>query len=99
MSSSPIDLPPPLAQGVRLAGDALIVELEDGRTLTVPLKWYPRLAHATAAERDRWQLIGSGEGIHWPDLDEDLGIEGLLAGRPSAESQESLNRWLMLRRT
>jgi hypothetical protein len=99
MSSSPIDLPPPLAQGVRLAGDALIVELDDGRTLTVPLKWYPRLAHATPAERDRWQLIGSGEGIQWPDLDEDLGIEGLLAGRPSGESQESLNRWLMLRRT
>jgi hypothetical protein len=99
MSSSPIDLPPPLVQGVRLAGDALIVELDDGRTLTVPLKWYPRLAHATPAERDRWQLIGSGEGVHWPDLDEDLGIEGLLAGRRSGESQESLNRWLMLRRT
>jgi hypothetical protein len=98
MSSSPIDRPPPLAQGVRLAGDALIVELDDGRTLTVPLEWYPRLAHATASERERWQLIGSGEGIHWPDLDEDLGIEGLLAGRRSAESQDSFNRWLMLRR-
>ena len=98
MSSSPIDLPHPLAQGVRLAGDVLIVELDDGRTLTVPLTWYPRLAHATVAERGRWKLIGRGEGIHWPDLDEDLGIEGLLAGRRSGESQESLNRWLMGRR-
>jgi hypothetical protein len=99
MSSSPIDLPHPLAQGVQLAGDALIVELDDGRTLTVPLKWYPRLEHATVAERGRWRLAGRGEGIHWPDLDEDLEIEGLLAGRRSGESQESLNRWLMLRRT
>jgi hypothetical protein len=98
MSSSPIDLPPPLAQGVRVAGDALLVELDDGRTLTVPLTWYPRLAHATVAERGRWKLIGRGEGIHWPDLDEDLGIEGLLAGRRSGESQESLDRWLLGRR-
>jgi hypothetical protein len=98
MSSSPIDLPHPLAQGFRLAGDAMIVELDDGRTLTVPLAWYPRLAHATVAERGRWKLIGRGEGIHWPDLDEDLGIEGLLAGRRSGESQESLNRWLLRRR-
>jgi hypothetical protein len=99
MSSSPIDQPHPLARGVRLAGDHLVVELVDGRTVTVPLTWYPRLAHATVAERGRWKLIGRGEGIHWPDLDEDLGIEGLLAGRRSGESQESLKRWLMLRRT
>jgi len=79
---------------VSLTDDALIVELVDGRTISVPLAWYPRLAHGNVAERAHWRFIGDGEGIHWPDLDEDISIEGLLAGRRSGESQASLRRWL-----
>ncbi|HEX2202324.1 MAG TPA: DUF2442 domain-containing protein [Longimicrobium sp.] len=83
---------------MRVTDDALTVELADGRVLSVPLVWYPRLAHGTPEERNHWRLIGRGEGIHWPDLDEDLSVEGLLAGRPSGESQQSLKRWLEGRR-
>jgi Protein of unknown function (DUF2442) len=82
------------AQRVRLTEDSLIVDMVDGRTIGVPLAWYPRLAHGSEAERSRWRLIGEGEGIHWPDLDEDISIEGLLAGQRSGESQASLKRWL-----
>ena len=85
------------AQRVEITEDALVVELVDGRTLTVPLAWYPRLAHGRPAERANWRLIGRGEGIHWPDLDEDISVEGLLAGRRSGESQASLTRWLAAR--
>jgi hypothetical protein len=76
----------------------LWVMLVDGRTVSVPLAWYPRLAHATPDERAHWRLIGQGEGIHWPDLDEDISVANLLAGKPSGESQRSLQRWLELRR-
>jgi hypothetical protein len=86
--------PAPLATAVRVDEDALTVELSDGRTISAPIVWYPRLAHGSPAERGRWRLIGGGEGIHWPDLDEDISVEGLLAGRPSGESQRSLQRWL-----
>jgi hypothetical protein len=79
---------------VEVTQDELTVELEDGRTLAVPLVWYPRLLHASKEERSRWRLIGRGVGIHWPSVDEDISIEGLLAGRPSNESQDSLKRWL-----
>ena len=82
------------AVGVEISGDTLTAELADGRSMSVPLAWYPRLAHATPDERRNWRLIGGGEGVHWPDLDEDIGVEGLLAGRPSGESQTSLKRWL-----
>jgi len=74
--------------------DSLTVDFTDGRTISVPLAWYPRLMHGTPQERNNWQLIGGGEGIHWPDLDEDLSVVGLLLGRPSGESQNSLQRWL-----
>lgn len=97
MSSSAIDIRPALAQRVEVTSDAFVIDLTDGRSLTVPLAWYPRLAHGTVTERSKWRLIGRGEGIHWPDLDEDIGVEGLLAGRPSGESQSSLQRWLKLR--
>jgi hypothetical protein len=73
--------------------DALVVELRDGRSVSVPLKWYPRLAEGRPSERRRWELIGPGIGIHWPDLDEDISIEGLLLGLPSNESAASLQRW------
>lgn len=87
----------PNAQHVTVSDDALIVELDDGRTLSTPLGWYPRLAHSTPAERKRWRLVGQGIGIHWEDLDEDISIEGLLLGRRSGESQRSLQRWLEAR--
>lgn len=82
------------AADVRVSDVQVVVDLTDGRTVSVPLAWYPRLAHATPEERGRWRLIGRGEGVHWPDLDEDISIGGLLAGRPSGESQRSLQRWL-----
>ena len=76
---------------------ALSVDLVDGRTVSVPLLWFPRLAHATPDERGHWRLIGRGEGIHWPDLDEDISVANLLAGRPSGENQRSFKRWLEVR--
>lgn len=82
-----------------MTDEALVVELVDGRTITVPLAWYPRLVHGTPAERAQWRFIGDGEGIHWPQLDEDISIEGLLAGRRSGETQASLRRWLDIRKT
>jgi len=84
----------PNAEGVAVSDDALVVELSDGRVLTVPLAWFPRLLHATAEERRDWRLIGRGEGIHWNHLDEDISVEGLLAGRASGESQAPFKRWL-----
>lgn len=84
----------PLARHVACSADTLSVELADGRVLSVPLSWYPRLLHGTAAEREHWELIGEGDGIHWPDLDEDLSVEGLLAGRRSGETKKSFDRWL-----
>lgn len=94
MSTSAIDIARVRAQNVRVTNEHLIVELEDGRSLSVPLAWYPRLMHATDEERQNWRLIGNGEGIHWEDLDEDISVEHLLLGIPSGESQSSLQRWL-----
>ena len=82
------------AVDVKVTEDELSVVLEDGRTLVVPLAWYPRLSHSSQRQRSRWRLIGRGLGIHWPQIDEDISIEGLLAGRRSGESQASLKRWL-----
>jgi hypothetical protein len=79
--------------------DALTVDLGDGRTISVPLGWYPRLLQSSVEERSHWRPIGQGEGIHWPDLDEDISVEGLLLGRPSGESQPSFKRWLEGRTT
>jgi hypothetical protein len=86
------------ASSVRVSDDALIVDLTDGRTVSAPLAWYPRLLHGNAAERADHQLIGEGLGIHWPRLDEDISVEGILAGRRSHESKESFERWLTARR-
>lgn len=79
---------------IEVTEDALIVDLSDGRTVSAPLGWYPRLAQGTKKERKNWRLIAGGVGIHWPDLDEDVSVENLLAGQPSAESQQSFQRWL-----
>jgi len=97
MNTSAIDLEIPNAIDVRVSDDTLSVELSDGRTISVPLDWYPRLTHATTQERSHWRFIGGGHGIHWEDLDEDISVEGLLAGRPSGESQSSLKKWLASR--
>ncbi len=91
MSSSGIELREAVAQSLTASDGALIVDLADGRTIIVPLAWFPRLAHGTAAERANWRLIGGGVGIHWPDLDEDISVESLLAGWRSGETQAS--RW------
>jgi hypothetical protein len=82
------------AQSVVVTEDSLMVDLVDGRTISAPLGWYPRLLHGTSEERNKWRLIGAGEGIHWPDLDEDISVENLLAGKPSGESQRSFKHWL-----
>lgn len=86
------------AKDVTITEDALTVCITDGRTITVPLEWFPRLVHATAAERKNWRLIGKGQGLHWPELDEDINIQDLLLGRRSAESRSSFERWLQTRR-
>ena len=78
---------------------SLRVELSDGRIVSAPLAWFPRLQHGTVAERNHWRFIGGGEGINWPDLDEDISVENLLAGQPSGESQKSLQRWLDSRKS
>jgi hypothetical protein len=87
----------PSARDVQVNEEQLIVELVDGRGLIIPLSWYPRLFHATHEERANWQLLGDGYAIEWPDVDEHIGVEGLLAGRRSSESQHSLARWLASR--
>ena len=97
MPSSSVEANSPSAQDVRVVDDALTVVLLDGRTVTVPVSWYPRLANGSPQERLNWRLLGGGQGIHWPDLDEDISVDALLAGRPSAESQSSLQKWLKSR--
>jgi hypothetical protein len=87
-------LTPPRATNVLITDDTLTVDLEDGRTISVPIGWFPRLAHGTQEERENFQMSGAGRGIHWPDLDEDIGIEGLLLGKKSTESLSSLEGWL-----
>lgn len=97
LTVSTIEIDAPLAVDVLVSEDTLSVDLRDGRSILVPLAWYPRLANSSAAERSNWRLIGRGEGIHWEDLDEDISLLGLLEGRPSGESQASLQRWLASR--
>jgi len=97
MSTSTVEMEVAFAENVSVTADTLSVELRDGRTLAVPLAWYPRLLHASAKEHKRWRLIARGRGIHWKDLDEDISVAGLLAGRPSGESQASFKRWLAAR--
>lgn len=98
MSISVVKIEIPAAEKVTITDHTLSVELSDGRTISVPMAWYPRLLNATKEERNNWRLIGKGHGIHWKDLDEDISIENLLAGRPSGESQSSFKEWLAARR-
>lgn len=97
MRSSSTDQVRARATEVTLAADALTFHLADGRAVSVPLAWFPRLLNGSPLERSRWELIGDGEGVHWPELDEDISVEGVLEGRPSAESPQSLERWLRSR--
>ena len=91
------DIEIPYAVDVQTTEDTLTVDLSDGRTISVPLGWYPRLEYSTPEERAKWRLIGKGQGIHWEDIDEDISVEGLLSGKPSGESQDSLKKWLKRR--
>jgi hypothetical protein len=97
MTTLAIELRMASAQNVQVTDDALIVDLSDGRTVSVPLAWFPRLLHGTPEERNKWRLIGEGEGIHWPDIDEDISVENLILGKPSGESQKSFKKWLEAR--
>ena len=99
MTSSTAEIRLSPATHVSVSDDTLTVDLSDGRTISVPLEWFPRLVHASTAERSNFRINGAGDGIHWPDLDEDVSVAGLLAGRPSGESQASLAKWLKRRTT
>jgi len=94
MSISMVDIALPGAVSVSVSNDTISVELSDGRTIAVPLSWYPRLLHANPKERKNWRLIGNGSGIHWEDIDEDISVAGIVSGRPSQESQASLKKWI-----
>ena len=97
MNTLAVEIRIPEALNVLLTDDTLSVDLSDGRSISVPVAWFPRLLHASEQERNKWRLIGRGQGIHWEDIDEDISIEGLIAGRPSGESQESFKKWLAKR--
>ena len=97
MHTSTIEIGVPAAENVTVTEDTLSVDLSDGRTISVPLAWYPRLTYASKSEQNNWRLIGKGHGVHWEDLDEDISVEGLLAGKPSGESQTSFKKWLASR--
>lgn len=94
MNSLAISLHIPCIIDTKINDHTLTVELDDGRTISVPTAWYPRLMNGTQVERDQWRIIGKGAGIHWESLDEDISVEGIIAGRPSGESQASLKKWL-----
>ena len=97
MTTSTLELEIPEIAGLLLSDDTLTVDLADGRSLSAPIAWYPRLAAGSAAERANWELVGRGHGIHLPDLDEDISVENLLAGHGSAERPASFKRWLAAR--
>ncbi len=99
MGISAIEIELPRAEDVRVTDDSLIVDLSDGRTISVPLEWYPRLLHATPDERSNWRLIGRGHGVHWEEIDEDISVEGLVAGKPSGESHRSFKKWIEQRQS
>jgi len=98
MNTFMVNIQIPYAKNVKVTSDSLNVDLSDGRSIITPLAWFPRLLNATQEERNRWRLIGGGHGIHWEKIDEDISVEGLLAGKPSNESQTSLKKWLEKRK-
>jgi hypothetical protein len=98
MPSAVVTFTPPRAVRVTVTEDTLSVDFDDGRTVLVPIGWFPRLAHGTPEERANVQIGGAGFALHWPDLDEDIGVEGLFLGKRSTESPESFERWLQKRK-
>ncbi|MCE2494672.1 MAG: DUF2442 domain-containing protein [Alphaproteobacteria bacterium] len=99
MAISTVSIDVPGAITIDVTGDSLTAELSDGRTISVPLAWYPRLIHATPEERNNWEIHAEGRHLHWPDLDEDLSIEMLVTGQKSGESRRSFNQWLAAKRS
>jgi len=99
MSSSAAEITLPHAVTVEPCGASMTFGLSDGRTISFPLIWCPRLADATPAERNNWRLVGAGEGVQWPDLDEDISVDAIVPGKPSAEAPASLERWRSARRS
>ncbi len=97
MSTLTIEIEVPYAQDVLVTSELLNIDLSDGRSISAPLAWFPRLVCANQEERNNWRIIGRGEGIHWEDIDEDISIEGLLAGKASGESNSSLKKWMAKR--
>ena len=93
MSSLVFEIRSARAQRVAITGDTITVDLADGRTISAPLAWFPRLLSGTSDELSNWRLVGQGQGIHWPALDEDISVENLILGKPSGESQQSLKKW------
>lgn len=91
MDTLAIEIRSARATNVRVTDHDLVLELEDGRTVSAPLAWYPRLMYGTVHERNNCRFIGKGEGIHWPDLDEDISVENIILGKPSGEDQRSLS--------
>lgn len=98
MSTLKVEQTEARAQHVKVTTDTLTVDLTDGRTISVPLAWFPRLLHGSTSERNDWRFIARGEGIHWTALDEDISVDGLLNGHQSRESHASLEKWLQTRR-
>ncbi len=99
MSTSTISSAPATIIGVEFTADSLHLRLTDGREVSAPLAWYPRLAQGTEAERANHRLIGGGHGVHWPELDEDISVENVLSGKASGENQASLKAWLESRQS
>jgi Protein of unknown function (DUF2442) len=92
--SATVNLALPRLVSISLSDDTLTVDLEDGRTISIPVSWYPRLAQGTQEEKAHFETSGGGYGIFWPDLDEDISVEAMLLGRKSSESPASFERWL-----
>jgi hypothetical protein len=97
MSSSAISSENAIATAVRVDAESITVELKDGRVVSAPIGWYPRLANGSPDERKDWRLIAGGRGVHWPQLNEDISVENILSGKPSGESQASFKKWLETR--
>jgi hypothetical protein len=94
MATLAVEIKDPTARDVQVTQDTLNVDLNDGRSVSVPLSWFPRLFYASVSERKNWRFIGKGQGIHWEDIDEDISVVSLLSGRRSGESQQSFKKWL-----
>lgn len=98
MTTLAVEIEVPAARSVLVTEDTLNVDLYDGRSVSVPLPWFPRLFHASSEERENWRFIGKGQGIHWEDIDEDISVASLLFGKGSGESQQSFKKWLNSRK-